>query len=522
MLPKPKEIGAPEKFTKWRKYQDAAIVRALKSEARFVLHTIPTGGGKTLTYVAQHLLMGGRTCILTSTKALQNQIIRDYEELVSDIRGKNNYGCKEEPNNPLITVDLGPCNYNIDCSRISAGSGDKQCTYYAAFDKMVTSNLVVTNYSYYMHNLSKMGAFDLLVLDEAHSAPKELANFLGVSFRYEDLREFCGDTYPRTSKPEDWVAFAKTFVTIWGRKKLTYNKSAAGIHQASRLARLKRGMKTLSEHGDPDNWVPDATSKKKIMFDPLSPAKFAEDYLFAGVDKIYLVSATATRKTLNLLGIEKDEVEVCSFPHTFPVKNRRVSFLPSVRVSRNNTPSENSWWMNRMDLILKAHPHTKGIIHAVSYKRAELIHDLTKYPHRIITHTDARDKDYALDRFRKSSNGVFLSPSSTTGLDFPYDECRFQIIAKVPWPNLFSPIMKKRIELDKTYASYIAMQEIVQASGRATRAEDDFCETFIVDNNFWDWFIWANKRFAPKWFMNSLRKVATLPIRHTKASRRVE
>jgi Rad3-related DNA helicase len=59
--------------------------------------------------------------------------------------------------------------------------------------------------------------------------------------------------------------------------------------------------------------------------------------------------------------------------------------------------------------------------------------------------------------------------------------------------------MAARNERNKVYVNYLAMQEIVQASGRGTRFKLDRCEVFIVDSNVL-WFLQQNKGLAPRWF----------------------
>jgi Rad3-related DNA helicase len=98
----------------------------------------------------------------------------------------------------------------------------------------------------------------------------------------------------------------------------------------------------------------------------------------------------------------------------------------------------------------------------------------------------------------------------TTGVDFPYDQCRYQIIAKVPFPDTRNKVMAARTKEDPTYAHYIAMQTLVQMSGRGMRAADDACETIIVDDHA-KWFIPKWRIFAPRWFMESFMSVNMVP-----------
>jgi Rad3-related DNA helicase len=58
----------------------------------------------------------------------------------------------------------------------------------------------------------------------------------------------------------------------------------------------------------------------------------------------------------------------------------------------------------------------------------------------------------------------------------------------------------------------MAAQELVQSSGRGMRAEDDHCETLIVDGNF-GWWWKANKKWTPKWWQGAVRwaELSSLP-----------
>jgi Rad3-related DNA helicase len=56
---------------------------------------------------------------------------------------------------------------------------------------------------------------------------------------------------------------------------------------------------------------------------------------------------------------------------------------------------------------------------------------------------DTKERDVVIEQFKKSKDPIILvSPSVTTGFDFPYEECQFQIIGKVPWPDTSSAVMK--------------------------------------------------------------------------------
>ena len=49
------------------------------------------------------------------------------------------------------------------------------------------------------------------------------------------------------------------------------------------------------------------------------------------------------------------------------------------------------------------------------------------------------------------------------------------------------------------------MQMLVQAAGRSNRSEDDWSETFIVDEDV-QWFLRDREDLAPEWFLEAIVK----------------
>jgi Rad3-related DNA helicase len=97
-----------------------------------------------------------------------------------------------------------------------------------------------------------------------------------------------------------------------------------------------------------------------------------------------------------------------------------------------------------------------------------------------------------------------------TGWDFPDDECRWQIIIKLPFPDTRGEIIKARSKQDPDFTSYMAMQQLIQAVGRGVRSKTDWCETFIVDNNI-TWFIDRYKHLSVDWFRGAYKTKPTIP-----------
>jgi ATP-dependent DNA helicase DinG len=518
-LPSPGDFAGlfPAKFTGWRGDQPRAILTTIDSDKRFIAQAAPTGFGKSLMYVAIAQLTGWRTCILTSTKGLQEQLLRDFNgdgvRRLVDIRGQNAYRCiaaKEFDFPEYTTCDIAPCHAGRRCAKQDGG-----CLYFDAQREAQSAQVVITNYAYWL-SVNKygrgLGEFQLLVLDEAHDAPDILAEFMSVEL---DPANF--PVGMRLLDPGCDIAQWREWA-IYHTEKLgaqldacTQRMRQDACVQGDLLRQATQMKRTLGKLQDlalaQDDWIIEKVDKKphgyKMRFDPIWPWKQSEELLFRDVPKVMLVSATLREKTAALLGIPEDNLDFQEYESSFPVERRPVIHVPTVQMSHRTTPEQKRTWLTRIDQIITPRIHQKGIIHTVSFARAKEIMENSEHcQHMILNET--KNTKWCVERFKSSSAPcILVSPSITTGYDFPYDECRWQIIGKLPFPDNRAKVVKARMENDKQYSNYITMQILIQMCGRPMRADDDWAETFVIDDNL-QWFMRNNKQFSPKWFRDAL------------------
>lgn len=506
-LPSPNKIGLPKQYSEWREGQSSSILRLIDSPKRFVALVQPTGSGKSLTYASYLKLAGGKSVILTSTKSLQDQIQRDFSSLgYSDVRGQSNYPCVIDP--PL-TVDLGPCHAGLSCDLKRGG-----CPYYDAVAEGKRSAVTVTNYSWWLHTNAYGEGFppiDTLILDEAHAAPDELADFLSCEFSREHVKRFLSGYAPPPTKWNNWAA--EQAVALEGElehakyRALTNKKERRNLRTAqSMLLKLHRLAK--AEEGD---WVVEE-EKRGWRFDPVWPGPYSE-MLFRQTPKVILVSATMRPKTLALLNLKPEDYDFHESPSTFPISRRPVYFFvgqPRLAITHRSDDSVLRLWLARIDNILRRRLDRKGILHCVSYARRDFILRNSRFADHMLSH-DSGEQAKVVERFKAARPPAFLlSPSATTGLDFPYQEAEVSIIAKCPFPDQRSKILKARAKKDPDYAIYLTCLDIVQASGRGMRAADDQHEVFIVDDQI-QWLISKYRRFFPEWWLEAVRRIETIP-----------
>jgi hypothetical protein len=240
--------------------------------------------------------------------------------------------------------------------------------------------------------------------------------------------------------------------------------------------------------------------QRYVTFSPIWPGRYSEA-LFSGVQKIILLSATLRPYTLRLLGIKESDVDFREWPAVFSPNRGMVYHVPTAKLTWKAKDEDYKKILDRVDEIIGGRLDRKGIIHTVSYDRASKILAGSRYAAHIFSNSNGRGANESVESFRRAkAPAVLVSPSFSTGFDFPGDLCEYQIILKTPYPNTNSRVIKERCE-SNDYRMYAAAQELVQMCGRARRYEEDRSETIIVDNGV-SWLLspGGGKKFLPGWF----------------------
>jgi len=496
----------PLKFSEWRENQDRACESMASPSPRFLLQVCPTGFGKSVTYMTAAMLLEGRTVVLTSTKGLQSQLMHDFGEMedVADIRGRNNYPCRL---NSQVSCDVGMCIFGVKCSMREEGG----CYYYDQLRKALKAKVVITNYAYWMSQneySEGIGNFQMVVLDEAHAAPDHVIDHISVTFSKTNAdakRLRLNESLPNTVGGwQDWASDHLWELKADMEEAKVARKEKAYLH----LKRLVEKLGRLVDNLNP-SWIWEEDDFN-LNLSPIWPAPYAESRLFLGFPKVILTSATVVPKTAALLGIPASDMLYEEYPHSFPVANRPLIHVPTVRMNYRNTSMDERLWLTKVDNIIRDRIGTKGIIHTVSYARRDLVLHNSKYAGDMITH-QRKDTEAVVRSFKRAEAPcILVSPSMATGWDFPDDECRWQIIIKLPYPDTRGKIMSARSRSDSDFTSYITMQQLIQATGRGVRSKRDWCETFILDNNI-TWFLKSYKHLSVEWFKGAFMVKVTIP-----------
>ena len=335
-------------------------------------------------------------------------------------------------------------------------------------------------------------------MDEAHQAPDELADFLSFHLT-KDMRQYLAGKMPEGEEVANWREWAK-----WMLEKVKTRLEGRG-HPDMRLVELAGGLEKIVKLLARGEWVIERFPDGAIHFDCVNPEAFGS-MLWGRIPKTVMVSATCNRMTAAAIGI--GEAVQWEAKSSFPVERRPVWVMDgAVQVNFRMVEGQKRQWVGLIDRVVGSRPGLKGILHTTSFERARYYAEHSSHSSRLLLN-DSRNTREVVANFKAAKSPlVLVSPSLTTGWDFPYDQCGFQVIGKVPFPDLRTKAAKVKAERNKDWAGYMAAQQIVQSSGRGMRAADDRCETFICDGSF-GWWYGKNKQFTPKWWQEAVRWVA--------------
>ena len=543
----PVDLGLPAKFTAFRGDQLDTAIDIAASDKRFFIDAMPTGGGKSVMYMAVAQILGARTMVLTANKGLQQQLSGDFAPIgLVDVRGQANYPCIAlHHKKGFHGCDKGPCHHGVRCEYHPRFGDRVGCEWFDALRRARKSRLVVSNYDFWMAANRYMepdilGAFDLLILDEAHDAPDKLAEFCEVDLREAECNEFLQTSLPPIEDGVDaWADWAEHHrprlardleaAREWaGDDPETANRLRTFAGKVEFLATARTWQRgepsepTIQIPGQVNDWVAERNGGPRggnpgAIFSPVWAHRYAERFLFVGVPKVVLVSATIMPITAKYLGIPADEMEFREHASSFHPERRPVYVLPAAQISSKSSDSDYRALIAKTDQIIRDRSDRNGLVHTVSYRLADTIVGGSDFRSRILScrkvpggwsRTPARE---VVDRFKRAAVGsILVGPSFDTGFDFPYQECEYQIIVKMPFIDSRPKVIEARKKSDKQYLNYVTVLRLIQMCGRGMRASDDRCETFILDANAL-WFLRAAKGMLPAWFRAAIRYIDRIP-----------
>jgi ATP-dependent DNA helicase DinG len=487
-------ILVPGLHPQWRNKQKEIIQEIADYNGKYLAVQASTGFGKSLVAVSNSLIEEKQGIIITQTKQLGDQYNQDYEPIgLQAIKGRSNFFCNlvdqeisKGKRNDRRTCDEAPCSAGFKC-RIRKFHG---CDYYNAKDDAAKSKIVSMNIHYFLYEANFSGTFSnagILFIDEAHKLESSLHSFIEIRL---SKRRFSGENLylpkdPDLNKLIDWANYARPYL------EELYSEALADLSQdfnnellISRGVQLKSLLDIVKKFDYlDDTWVIEENDNA-IILKPVFVDKYSNPLVFDHASKIVLMSGTLPRKIIKDLGIQKYKyINVAS---TFNPDNRPIIWIPAANLAKSADKPELE--LKRLqaavDALCVKHNNEKGIIHTTNYKISKYLVNNCVNKSRMLSHENSKERDNVLKKFRASkSNDILVSPSFTEGVDLPYDLCRWQIIAKIPYGDLGNKQVSARNKLDPEHYAASTIVTMIQSYGRIMRAEDDAGVTYILDSS---------------------------------------
>lgn len=481
------------------------IVEAIGLGYKYIVLEAGTGTGKS-AIAATLASMYDSSYILTVTKQLQNQYIDDFSNF-KIVKGRKNFQCRHSINQ---SCDEGKC----IVEGFVCENPKENCDYYIQKATALDSKTVISNYHYMFLELNYVEDFtkrQLLICDEAHNLENTLMSQLKLEFLKSDLENYLdfeisdGVLYELENGDFDvWIQFIEEIRDNY-LKELDKIKDVKKPHLAEKISFIKKEISDCSRFieniaYDPYSWVFDYDSEYEIIeFKPLKIDNYARNTLFKYGEVCIFLSASILDYEFfcKCLGINKSEIYPIRKSSPFNLKNNPIKTFEDFNLSHKTLKDDAPKTIEAIRKILDSHKLEKGMIHTVSKSCKDYLIDHLN-DERLIGH-ETHNRSQQLEKFKKSSEPlVFISPSMNEGVDLPGDLCRFQIIYKIPYPDLGDKQIRLRSNADEDWYNYKTSLSLIQTYGRGMRFEDDYCMTYFIDSRIREYV--KNDKFLPESF----------------------
>ena len=511
------------------------IEDSIKSGYKKIVLCAPTGVGKSLVgaSVARYF---EDSFTVTASKHLQDQYIRDISFL-RPVKGKSNFSClqlmeERDVKDPTeaarmgLTCDRGQCKeivtrdgketvsvceFKPAITDVQDGThGEDSCHYYLQKYRALTAPHSLWNYHSFFQIMrfnKKLFADHLdrkvSVFDEAHKIEDQIIQFVGFDIFGRDLKE-CGLDPGRYDYDDidSMIQLADDIARSYARQIKAVRDSRAyqanPDHQLmSRLeSRYDRAAQARIEMvADRDNFVVNRPlrdndgSVRSVSVKPIDISKFASAFF----DTPYqlFMSATIDRKSFcENMGLDPDQIGFVDTPRSpFPPENRSIELLNVRRLSYSSTPEDELEVVRAIDRLLDEHSHERGLILTSSIPRCQrILQHLSAGNRRRVrichsSNRDGRTQDEIISEHASDPTGVLLSSSLWEGADLKDDLSRFQIIAKVPYPNYTEKRTRAKMERFPLWYTSQTLTKLLQGFGRSVRSGDDWARTYVLDTS---------------------------------------
>lgn len=474
----------------------------------------PTGTGKSaIAYTLCNSVP--KAMILTGTKLLQNQYMKEFP-LFECIKGRSSYKCNEKSDKNCLNA---PC---MTDDKFDNKNCIKTCCYQAALEKLKYDNAILTNYACLINNASiKARKNDVVVFDEAHNLEDQLVEIqafnidkeklidkykldeyiddledtlattmilTGLAFDAKSVKKF---QYKNIELPRNVYILKVIQELLYLKLKYFALEDDNDVKIREEITKLYNRLKVYTESYNNPNWIVDVKDKNNIVIQPLDISELFNKFT-KNFNKKFFMSATI--------------ISVKDFVDTFKLNPHRTAYIEVDEVFNPTLSPIVSYPVGKMGYndiantipnivkavkdILDIHKNEKGIILTNNYKVTEAI--IKGVDSKRLIHKYEKEYYYLSNEemYEKHINGkknsVLISPSMNTGVDLPDDQCRFEIIVKLPYDSLGDKRIKYKAKEDRNWYLTRMIRTFIQSCGRCVRNDKDWAVIYVLDSSFLD------------------------------------
>ncbi len=401
------------------------------------------------------------------------------------------------------------CKFKPTIKKVEDNTHDPEsCHYYLQkYDALVSKHSLWNYHAFFQIMKFNKKLFEdyldrkISVFDEAHKIEDQIIQFVGFDIFAGQVDECNLSTEKYNFTDLDSMIKLTDDIAYSYAKQIKDIKESAAFQNNpdfELITRLERRYDRAAQAKidiatDKDNFVVNDPLKdlngnfRTISVKPIDVSKFANTF-FETEYQIFMSATIDKQSFCENMGFEKDDVAFVDTPKSpFPIKNRGIDLLNIKRLSYGSTENDELEVIKTIDRILDGHSEERGLILTSSIPRCQKIlrYLSPKNTRRIrICHSknkDGKTQDEVISEHASDPTGVLLSSSLWEGVDLKDDLSRFQIIAKVPYPNYKEKRTKAKMDKFPLWYTSQTLTKLLQGFGRSIRSEDDWARTYVLD-----------------------------------------
>jgi ATP-dependent DNA helicase DinG len=461
---------------------------------KVVMVDAPTGLGKSA--IARALLEKYNTgLVVTASKHLQRQYSRDFPDMV-ELVGRGNFQCVLK----RVSCDRG---YYEKAPNKPPKKYCKACPYQQRVQEALGGRFYSANYSSALWTARKDEIRGIIIIDEGHKTENELLANLTVRIEQKAWEALDVDE-PDSDDLEDLKEWVEDYADA-------LEDRGWGHYEPAECDRMVSSIRNMLSTWNYLRWVGQASLesmyKNFVEFKPLKLNRYETMRLLGKGERALILSATILnpQEMARNLGLKDDEWAYLRSNKAFPARTRPVVFTDGAPPITRGTMEEGlDWLTSSIEQIMEEHDNDKGLVHTCSTKIAKHLKENLPDPDQRLLLAYGKGKDVAFRKHmvEKDSPTILVSPSMTEGVDLRGDLARFIIIAKCPFMSLGDKQVFERSKFDREWYTMHTVRQIIQACGRGSRSEDDYCITYILDKKVND-VLHEHEENVPEWFWDA-------------------